>query len=332
MPLARAAGHRGADPDLDGSQAHHRHPGSSPGSTDGAPGRSLPGEGDPASAAGASPRRPGRDRGTAPGGRQRPNRARRHGRGARVAGSAAAAAAAGHPESPPAGDTGSGRPALAGRSGQPGDPLRPRPPARRSQSSPPTSLGLAARPSPPPEPRTMPRLPPSSPGARAPTRWASSGWARADWQGLEPVRRADLLGRILASVAGRHYPVSPAALRRLAEAGWGTRATLAGCIIVCRGDDLLVAREPGRIGDRLMLEPAASCLWDRRWNLGHARGRQPVEVRALGARGARMLDAELRGRLRRAGVPATVVHGLPAAWAGPMLVGCPPLVPYGLPC
>lgn len=154
---------------------------------------------------------------------------------------------------------------------------------------------------------------------------------RADWQGLEPVRRADLLGRILASVAGRHYPVSPAALRRLAEAGWGTRATLAGCIIVCRGDDLLVAREPGRIGDRLMLEPAASGLWDRRWNLRHERGRQPVEVRALGARGARMLDAGLRGRLHRAGMPATVVHGLPGAWVGPMLVGCPPLAPFGLP-
>lgn len=150
------------------------------------------------------------------------------------------------------------------------------------------------------------------------------------WRALEPPLRAALLGRLLATVGGRTYPVAAATLSRAAGASFTLPATLGGCIIVRRGDDLLVCREPGRIRHHLTLAPGSAGEWDGRFSVRHELGPTAVVVRALGASGARLLGAEVRVHLRRAGVPATILYGLPAAWAGTALIDCPPLAPFGL--
>ena len=152
----------------------------------------------------------------------------------------------------------------------------------------------------------------------------------AAWADLAPGDRAALLGLVLATVGGRAYPVASTALARLARDAPGDGATLGGCIIVRRAADLLVCREPGRIRQRLHLAPGASGRWDGRFALRHEHGPAAVEIRALGPEGLRLLDEPVRRRLRTAGIPARVLHALPAAWVGPTLVACPPLDPHGL--
>jgi tRNA(Ile)-lysidine synthase len=152
----------------------------------------------------------------------------------------------------------------------------------------------------------------------------------ATWTMLDPADRAALLGRLLAAVGGRAYPVAGAALGRLAAGDVAAPATLGGCIIVRRGADLLVCREPGRIRHRLHLSPGASARWDGRFAVRYERGPEAVEIRALGREGLTLLDDTVRRRLRTERAPAHAVHALPAAWVGSTLVACPLLDPYGL--
>ena len=142
--------------------------------------------------------------------------------------------------------------------------------------------------------------------------------------GLRPARRAGsgaswsrrsaptLLGRLLATVGGRPYPVADGQGR---PSGGGdvrrTPATLGGCIIVRCGDDLVICREPGRIRHRLPLRPGSSghCGMGA-LRCGTSAAPCRVEMRALGPQGAQLLgDAGCVTALRRAAVP---VHGV--AW------------------
>ena len=154
--------------------------------------------------------------------------------------------------------------------------------------------------------------------------------AATDWSRLAAPVRAGLLARLLAAIGGRAYPVARAALARLSAAEIGSGATLGGCIIVRRGGDLLVLREPGRIRHRLDLPPGGSAHWDGRFLLRHERGPATLEIRALGPAGLNLLHRDLRRRLRAAAIPAVAVHALPAAWLGSDLIACPPLHFLGL--
>ncbi len=159
------------------------------------------------------------------------------------------------------------------------------------------------------------------------------GFVRLDvglWGALEPTLRTTVLGRLLATVGGRPYPVGTAKVGRVAAATLTKPVTLGGCIIVRCGDDLVVCREPGRIRHRLPLRPGSSGLWDGRFSIRYQLGSVPVEVRALGPQGTQLLDSRLRDALRRASVPLPVLHGQPAAWTGATLAACPSLDQLGL--
>ena len=159
------------------------------------------------------------------------------------------------------------------------------------------------------------------------------GFVRIDaapWGELERVSRTAILGRLLATIGGRAYPVAADKLSRIADDSFDTPVTLGGCIIVRRRDVLLICREPGRIRHRLTLAPGASGQWDGRFAVRHEQGPLAVEIRPLGAEGVQMLGDAARSTLRLAHVPVAVLHGLPAAWAGASLAACPPLERYGL--
>jgi tRNA(Ile)-lysidine synthase len=156
---------------------------------------------------------------------------------------------------------------------------------------------------------------------------------RAAWSGLEPRPRRQTLGRLLAAAGGLAYPVSGAALERLAaellDAPAGTRRTAGGCIVGVRRAELVVAREPGRALERALLQPGARHAWDGRFVVGFRGRPRPLAVARLGGPDE-SATAGIRKRLREAGVPAAAVAALPALRDGDELVACPPLAPYGL--
>jgi tRNA(Ile)-lysidine synthase len=154
--------------------------------------------------------------------------------------------------------------------------------------------------------------------------------AAEDWRALEPEVRAPLLGRLLATVGGRAYPVATAGLRRLAAGDLPAAATLGGCIIMRRRDDLVICRETARIRHRLTLAPGAAALWDGRFTVRHVRGPAPVTIAPLGRNGLESLDVSVRHRLRDARLPVDAIRGLPAAWIERTLIACPPLQRHGL--
>ena len=123
------------------------------------------------------------------------------------------------------------------------------------------------------------------------------GFVRIDaapWGELEQVSRAAILGRLLATIGGRAYPVAADKLSRIADDRFDTPVTLGGCIIVRRRDVLLICREPGRIRHRLTLAPGASGQWDGRFAVRHEHGPLAVEIRPLGVKGAQMLGDAAR--------------------------------------
>ena len=121
-----------------------------------------------------------------------------------------------------------------------------------------------------------------------------------------------LLGRLLATIGGRAYPVAAAKLGRVAEPDVRLRPPPSAAASSCAArDDLLICREPGRIRHRLPWRRGRVGQWDGRFAVRHEHG--AGAGRSSGTRRARRADAG-RGRSQRAcaadGVPAMV-----CAWA-----------------
>jgi tRNA(Ile)-lysidine synthase len=164
------------------------------------------------------------------------------------------------------------------------------------------------------------------------------GWVRLDlerWRALPESMRQMALARLLLAVRGAAYPPPPTMLGRLAcaleRASFGWRTTAGGCILEVGRHGLKISREPGRIGARSSLRPGETIHWDRRFTIRSGAAAGPLDVEPLGASGRIALPAEMRARLRAAGVPDAAVAALPVIRDGARLTACPPLGSWGLP-
>lgn len=140
-----------------------------------------------------------------------------------------------------------------------------------------------------------------------------------------------LLARLIAAFGGQSEPARLVKLEslqdRLAESEF-TSTTLGGAMVVRRGGEIIVHREPGRSGlPEIELAPGGSAEWDRRFRVTAARElTAPVVVAALGRSGF----AKLRRQLERAPrMPAGAAATLPAFWQKGTLLAVPALA--GLP-
>lgn len=164
------------------------------------------------------------------------------------------------------------------------------------------------------------------------------GWLsvdRAGWLRLpEPLRRA-ALARALTTVRGARYPPASATVRhlvaRLGDEADGWRASAGGCLLEAGPRGWSVAREPGRINDRIVVKPGGRVIWDDRFKVDLIRATGSLEIGALGTAGYATLPKPTRDRLRTAAVPFAAVASLPALCDGERRLGCPPLAAFGLP-
>ncbi|MBI5163417.1 MAG: tRNA lysidine(34) synthetase TilS [Magnetospirillum sp.] len=106
-----------------------------------------------------------------------------------------------------------------------------------------------------------------------------------------------LLARLLAGIAGSDYGPRLERLEALADAvrrGLSAGRTLGGCRLVRDGEEVVVAREAGRMGPPVALVPGAEAHWDGRFRALVAAGAPSgLTLGALGPRGW--------GDLRRSG-------------------------------
>lgn len=139
--------------------------------------------------------------------------------------------------------------------------------------------------------------------------------------------RLRLMARLIAAFGGQGEPVRLAKLEALIarmSASAFKGATLGGAVVVVRGADMRVMREPGRDGlPDLRLEPGMQAVWDRRFRVSLAPGAKgALLVRALGeaafAQGRKQLEA---GEMP----PARAAATLPAFWRRGVLVAVPAL-------
>jgi tRNA(Ile)-lysidine synthase len=133
----------------------------------------------------------------------------------------------------------------------------------------------------------------------------------------------------LAAIGSNPYPPRSARLDRLVgelahmdRGGW----TLAGCLILSVGSDLLICREPAAIAPPMPLEPNRWQRWDRRVEVRlrcDPGSEPPAMVQALGIEGWRQCNERHQGVLRR--FPVAVRRGLPSVWQGDRLRAVAPL-------
>lgn len=84
--------------------------------------------------------------------------------------------------------------------------------------------------------------------------------------GMETASR--LLAQLLPSIGGADFPPAPAALARLLERLNGApevTTTLGGCVLLRRGERLMLFREAADCGETIPLSPGQTVIWDRRW-------------------------------------------------------------------
>jgi tRNA(Ile)-lysidine synthase len=138
--------------------------------------------------------------------------------------------------------------------------------------------------------------------------------------------RLRLLARLLAAFGGQDEPARLAKVESLLDRMSATSfeaATLGGCMVEQRCEEIWVLRESGRAPlPELVLAPGASAVWDRRFRVKtDAEIAGAVVVRALGGAGF----ASLRPQLKDALPPARAAAGLPAFWRDGDLVAVPSL-------
>ncbi len=140
------------------------------------------------------------------------------------------------------------------------------------------------------------------------------------------------LARCLMTVGGSEYVPRLDRLERLhgkLRAGaLGGGATLAGCLVIPRGDALLICREPAMAIEEVAIAPGASVLWDGRFHITLASGggsrRTRLVVRRLGAEGWKAVAARNPG-LRRHPIAPAARPSLPALWRARGIVAVPHL-------
>lgn len=135
------------------------------------------------------------------------------------------------------------------------------------------------------------------------------------------------MSRALQTVSGEPSPPRLAKLESLVAnlRGEGEMVqTLGGCRVVSGPDDILVHREAGRANlESLILQPGESGLWDNRYHVSSSpEAGEPVEVRALGAKGY----GEIREKLGNSrSLPEHVADSLVSFWRDDALLAVPPL-------
>lgn len=164
------------------------------------------------------------------------------------------------------------------------------------------------------------------------------GWLsvdRAGWLRLPESLRRAALARALTAVRGGRYPPAAATVRhlvaRLSGQADSWRASAGGCLLEAQPTRWMVAREPGRISDRVVVKPGGSVIWDDRFKVALKRASGGLEISALGRMGCASLPKPIRDRLRQAAVPLAAVAALPALRDGERRLACPSLALFGLP-
>lgn len=146
-----------------------------------------------------------------------------------------------------------------------------------------------------------------------------SGALCIDWRGFQGVPieiQRRLLIASLKWLSGSYYPPRQSAL----EAVWATvkdngTATLEGCILKRKGDNLWLCRELNAV---CSVRAALGELWDGRWRVTGGAETGDYKVSALGEDGL-VGCADWRD----AGLPRDVFLSTPAVWKGPELVAAP---------
>jgi tRNA(Ile)-lysidine synthase len=145
-------------------------------------------------------------------------------------------------------------------------------------------------------------------------------------QGAAEDLRLRLMARLIAAFGGQDAPARLAKLEslvaRLSEPAFAA-ATLGGCVVTRKADDICVFREPGRAGlPEIGLAPGDIAIWDRRFRVevGPELG-APVVVRALGGPGF----ASLRQQCKDRPPPARAAATLPSFWQDGVLLAVPQL-------
>ena len=137
--------------------------------------------------------------------------------------------------------------------------------------------------------------------------------------------RLRLLARLIAAFGGQEQAPRLSKLEGLIERleKPNYEATLGGCIVAQRDDEICVFREPGRAGlPEVSLNPGTVSSWDRRFqvwaspDLGAG-----VNVRALGGPAFAKLRKQLDGALP----PARAAATLPSFWQAGELLAVPQL-------
>lgn len=100
---------------------------------------------------------------------------------------------------------------------------------------------------------------------------------RATFEALSPAIGRRVLGRVLNVVGGRQKPRALGQVERLydqiAAGDLPRSATLLGAVVRLKGDQLVVAREPGRaLPEDTDLPPGAGLVWDRRFLITNVSG------------------------------------------------------------
>jgi tRNA(Ile)-lysidine synthase len=152
------------------------------------------------------------------------------------------------------------------------------------------------------------------------------GTARVDPAALElPGELRDrLFAGLIGALSGAPYRPRLAGLQRvLAGLAAGRAGVLGGVRLAPERGYLRLSREPAAVAGLRAPLPGP---WDGRW-MATGPGGAGVEIAALGAEGLRVLSrqagAGLHPHWRETGLPAPVLAGLPALWAGGQLVSAP---------
>lgn len=148
---------------------------------------------------------------------------------------------------------------------------------------------------------------------------AQCGAIRIDWTGLCDAPRDILRRVVLASlrwVSRAEYPPRARALdgvlERLTEA---SSATLDGCLLALKGNNLWISRELNAIEGQFV--PLGS-TWDKRWILAGGGALSDGRIGPLGVNGLAAC-----GDWRALGLPRAVLSVTPAVWQGENLVAAP---------
>ncbi|MGE0152308.1 MAG: tRNA lysidine(34) synthetase TilS [Reyranellaceae bacterium] len=132
----------------------------------------------------------------------------------------------------------------------------------------------------------------------------------AAFRAVPPLLARRLLGRLAATLGGRHYPARQSGLERAVGAlHAGRNAVAGGCLFAIRGSRVLACREAGAIAAAVPVRRGELILWDRRYRL------VAPEDGVMGALGACGRSAALQaGIVALRPMPAVAAAALPALW------------------